>query len=90
MKCVINWIPLRIRVRLRNTQTHLKVGLGIFDFCAISRRLISKTQCPHPNSVAVTIYGTRFDLRDSKCRALENKISMRICYMFPMSKCRGT
>jgi len=23
MKCVVNWIPLRIRVRLRNTQPHL-------------------------------------------------------------------
>jgi len=27
MKCVVNWIPLRIRVRSRNTQSHLK-----FDF----------------------------------------------------------
>jgi len=25
MKCVVNWIPLRIRVRSRNTQHHLKV-----------------------------------------------------------------
>jgi len=41
------------------------MGLGIFDFCAISRRPISKTWYPHPISVAVTIYGTRFDLRDS-------------------------
>jgi len=24
MKCVVNWIPLRIRVRSRNTQPHLK------------------------------------------------------------------
>jgi len=24
MKCVVNWIPLRIRIRSRNTQTHLK------------------------------------------------------------------
>ena len=24
MKCVVNWIPLRIRVRSRNTQTHLE------------------------------------------------------------------
>jgi len=67
----------------------VKVGLGIFDFCAISRRLISKTRFPHQISVVVTIYGTRFDLRDSKRRALENKFSMRICYMFPVSKCRG-
>ena len=27
MKCVVNWIPLRIRVRSRNTQPHLKLGL---------------------------------------------------------------
>jgi len=25
MKCVVNWIPLRIRVRSRNTQPHLKM-----------------------------------------------------------------
>ena len=25
MKCVVNWIPLRIRVRSRNTQPHLKL-----------------------------------------------------------------
>ena len=24
MKCIVNWIPLRIRVRSRNTQPHLK------------------------------------------------------------------
>jgi len=29
MKCVVNWIPLRIRVRLRNTQPHLNVELGV-------------------------------------------------------------
>jgi len=75
MKCVSNWIPLRIRVRSRNTQPHLKLGLDIFDFCAISRRRISKIRFPHPISVVVTIYGARFVLRDSKRRALENKFS---------------
>jgi len=30
MKCIVNWIPLRIRVRSRITQPHLKVGLGMF------------------------------------------------------------
>ena len=88
MKCVVNWIPRRVRVRSRDTQPHLKVGLGYFNFFAISRRLISKTRFPHPISVAVTIYGTRFVLRDSRRRALENKFSMRICYMFLISKCR--
>jgi len=31
MKCVVNWIPLRIRVRWRNTQPHLnpeEMGIG--------------------------------------------------------------
>jgi len=29
IKCVVNWNPLRFRVRSRNTQPHLKVGLVI-------------------------------------------------------------
>ena len=29
MKCVVNWIPLRIRVRSRNTQPHLKTRLSV-------------------------------------------------------------
>ena len=29
MKCAVNWIPLRIRVRSRNTQPHLKVPTPI-------------------------------------------------------------
>jgi len=67
------------------------VGLSIWEFCAISRRLISKIRFPHPISVADAICGTRFqiDLRDSKRRALENKFCVRICYMFQISKCRG-
>ena len=58
--------------RAASISGHLKVGLGIFDFCAISRRLISKIRFPHPISVADAICGTRFDLRDSKRRALED------------------
>jgi len=69
--------------------TGVKVGLGIWEFCAISRRLISKIRFPHPISVADAIWGTRFDLRDSKRRALEHYFSVRICYMFLISKCRG-
>jgi len=49
-----------------------KVGLSIFYFCAISRRLISQIRFPHPISVADAICGTHFDLWDSKLRALEN------------------
>jgi len=37
MKYVVNWIPLRIRVRSRNTQPHLKVGLGIFQITSTKR-----------------------------------------------------
>jgi len=34
MKCVVNWIPLRIRVRSRNTQPHLKWSIELtFLFC---------------------------------------------------------
>jgi len=51
---------------------NIKVGLGIWEFCTISRRLISKIRFPHVISVADAICGTRFDLRDSKRRALEN------------------
>ena len=29
MKCLVNWIPLSIHIRLRNVQSHLIVGLGI-------------------------------------------------------------
>ena len=57
---------------LKNTQPNLKVGLGIWEFCTICRRLISKIRFPHPTSVADAICRTRFDLRDSKRRALDN------------------
>jgi len=67
----------------------MKVGLGICEFCAISRRLISRIRFPHPISVADAICGSRFDLRDSKRRALENWFCVRICYMFLISECRG-
>ena len=47
------------------------MGLGIWEFCAISRRLISKIRFPYTISVADAICGTRFDLRDTERRALE-------------------
>jgi len=28
MKCLVNWIPERIRVRSRNARTHIKAGFG--------------------------------------------------------------
>jgi len=33
MKCVVNWISLRIHVRSRNTKPHLKVGLVFSISC---------------------------------------------------------
>ena len=39
MKCVVNWISLRIRVRSRNTQPHLKGGpepLNFEDLCLVN------------------------------------------------------
>jgi len=33
MKCIVKWIPLRIRVRSRNTQPHLNPkGMGIREW----------------------------------------------------------
>jgi len=64
--------PLHSLVFPKSGKPSLKVGLGIWVFCAISRRLISKIRFPHTISVADAICGTRFDLRDSKRRALEN------------------
>ena len=63
-------------------------GPKIDPATGVSRQLISKSQFPHPISVVVTIYGTRFDLRDSERRAPEIKFSMRICNMILISKCR--
>ena len=65
------------------------MGFGIFDFCTHSRRLISKNWFPRPIWVAEAICGTRFDLRDSKRRALENCFCVRICYVFLISKLSG-
>jgi len=90
MKCVVNWIPLRIHVRSRYTQPHLKVGLGIFDFCTHSRRLISKDSISSPNFSCCCSYAERaLWCRDSKRRALGNYFPVRIYYEFLISKCRG-
>ena len=59
------------------------------SFARLVVDLISKIQFPHTISVADAICGTRFDLRDSKRRALENYFGVRICYMFQISKCKG-
>ena len=37
MKCVVNWIPPRIRVRSRNTEPHLKPTLAKHD--AMSKKI---------------------------------------------------
>jgi len=35
MKCLVNWNPLRIRIRLKNTQPHLKRGPEARSYRAI-------------------------------------------------------
>jgi len=88
MKCVVNWNPLRIRLRSRNAQPHSKVGLGIFDFCAISRRLISKDSISSRNFSCGCSYAERtLWCQDSKRRAVVNHVSVRICYELLISKC---
>jgi len=68
----------------------MKVELGIFDFCAISRRLISKDSISSPSFSCGCSYAERaLWCRDSKCRALGNYFPVRICYEFLLSKCRG-
>ena len=87
MKCVVNWIPLNTHFRF---EPCLKVGLGIFDFCAIGRRLISKDSISSPNFSCGCSYVERaLWCRDSKRRALGNYFSVRICYEFLISKCGG-
>jgi len=67
----------------------LKVGLGIFDFCTHSRRLISKDSISSPNfSCGCSYAECALWCRDSKCRALGNYFPVRIYYEFLISKCR--
>ena len=66
------------------------MGLGIFDFCTHSRRLISKDSISSPNFSCSCSYAERaLWCRDRKRRALGNYIPMRIYYEYPISKCRG-
>ena len=67
------------------------MGLGIFDFCAISLRPISKDSISSPNFSCGCSYVERaLRCRGSKRRALGNYYFFkRICYEFLISKCRG-
>ena len=66
------------------------MGLGIFDFCTHSRRLIAKDSIFSPNFSCGCSYAKRaLWCRDSKRRALGNYFSVRICYEFLISKCSG-
>ena len=57
----------------------LKVGLGFFDFCTHSRRLISKDSISSPNFSSGCSYAERaLWCRDSKRRALGNYFPVRI------------
>ena len=67
-----------------------KLGLGIFDSCTHSRRLISKDSISSPNFSCGCSYAERaLWCRDSKRRVLGNYFPVRICYEFRISKCRG-
>jgi len=67
-----------------------KVGLGIFDFCAISRQLILKDSISSPNFRCSCSYAERaLWCRDSKRQALGTYFFVRICYEFLISKCRS-
>jgi len=109
MKCVVNWIPLRIRVRSRNTQRHLQMGLGIWGWVFLERtQTLSGIQFTTHFIECFVVETKRFvgssgnviltrqtcgqrssRAAESKRRALEIYFSERICYVFPMSKCRG-
>jgi len=97
MKYVVNWIPLRIRVRLRwgwvfLERTRILSGIQfttyfIEIFVVEMKRFVSRF-------VNVTLTrqtcGQRSSrVAESKRRAIENFLSERICYMFLISKCRG-
>jgi len=76
--------------KIRGFRSTLKVGLGIFDFCTHSRRLISKDSISSPNFSCGCSYAERaLWCRDSKRRALGNYFPVRIYYEFLISKCRG-
>jgi len=69
---------------------NIKVGLGIFDFCTHSRRLISKDSISSPNfSCGCSYAECALWCRDSKRRALGNYFPVRLYYEFLISKCRG-
>jgi len=104
MKCVLNWIPLKIRVRSRNTQSHLKVGLSISQtnadsewnpvYNAFHRFFVVETKRFVGSFVNVIL--TRQTCGQRSSRAAESKrwalgsyFPERICDMFLMSKCRG-
>jgi len=71
-------------------KTNNTVGVGIFDFCAISRRLISKDSISSPNFSCGCSYAERaLWCRNSKRRALGNYFSVRIWYEFLLTKFRG-
>jgi len=71
-------------------QKSIKVGLGIFDFCAISRPLISKDSISSPKfSCGCSSAERTLWCRDSKRWALGNYFPVQICYKFIMSKYKG-
>jgi len=79
MKCVVNWILLRIRVRSRNIQPHLNVVETKRFVGSTVNVILTRQTCGQRSSKAA----------ESKRRALGNCFSGRICYMFQISKSRS-
>jgi len=83
MKCVVNWISLRIRVRSRKSRPHphqklFEAGFGphvpfLFDFVPLSRTkrgIWISTRKPilsHPGSILVDEFDTRWIQSGSQC-----------------------
>jgi len=86
MKCLVNWIPLRIFVRSRNTQPHLKVGLGILkwrDFSLQGASLDSRRFTRRFIGVDFSLQGATLDLllfkQNDSLVVLQTILTRRTC-----------
>ena len=105
MKCVVNWIPLRIRICSRNTQPHLNVGLFLFEqtceFAGIQFTkhfikfvFVETNQLFNSNSKVILTRQTcahhcSSRVAGSKRRELALYFSVRIWCIFSLLKSRG-
>jgi len=96
MKCVVNWIPLRIRARSRNTQPHLNINnawnpnliyYDRFVFCSIPRlfvclRMRMSTSKQYANVYVNQYSRVRGPLRE--CRPIRSGASGLPYYCAPL------